>query len=367
MPTLRTDTPEAAGFDADRLANAFQVITRWTDERKVPGAVVAIGHNGVLLPSKAIGHASLQPQETPLQPDAIYDMASVTKVVATNTCALMLIDRGMMRLDDPVRLFVPEFQHEGVCIRHLLTHSSGLPAWRPLYQNAHTPADMMTALLQVPLENEIGAKVVYSCLGYILLGEIIQRVSGRPLNEMARDEIFQPLGMLDTMYLPDPERCRRAVPTEIDPRTGQFKQGAVHDENAYGLGGVSGNAGLFSTAADMAIFCQMYLNKGSYGSTRILSKAIVELATQDHTAHLNDSRGLGWVLKSHRRWSSAGDLFSPNSYGHTGFTGTSIWVDPDRQLFLVLLTNGVHPKRADAHHIRLRPLVANAVAAALKE
>jgi CubicO group peptidase (beta-lactamase class C family) len=171
--------------------------------------------------------------------------------------------------------------------------------------------------------------------------------------------------MQDTGYLPDPEHCERATPTEVDPRTGLFKQGIVHDENACHLGGISGNAGLFSTAADLAVFCQLYLNLGTYGSARIFSPHTIDLATQNHTAHLNAARGLGWVVKGQDHFSSAGDLFSPQAYGHTGFTGTSLWIDPVRDLFLVLLTNGVHPKRDASHHIRLRPLVANAVAAAL--
>lgn len=366
MKTLRLGTPEEAGFNSARLQWTNQVLERWTQERRVPGAVLAIGRRGMLLEPRAFGHASLQPYETDLSPDAIYDLASVTKVVATTTCALILIDRGYMRLDDTVRTFIPEFSHEGVTIRHLLTHTSGLPAWRPLYQNAATPEAMFSALLEVPLEYETGSHVVYSCLGYILLGKIIERLCNQPLNEVATQHVFQPLGMHDTMYLPDSDRCQRAVPTEMNRVTGHYLQGIVHDENARHLGGVSGNAGLFSTADNLAVFCQMLLNQGTYGNTRILSPAIVELATTDHTAHLDDSRGLGWVVKGTRRYSSAGDLFSARSFGHTGFTGTSLWIDPERELFLVLLTNGVHPVRGSGQHIRLRPLVANTVASAIE-
>lgn len=367
MKTLTTGSPQEAGLDPDRLSWAYRTIDSWSRARKIPGAVVAIGRHGVLIGPRAIGLASLEPEEKPLRPDALYDMASVTKVVATTSCALMLIERGFMRLDDPVSLFLPDFMHETVAIRHLLTHSSGLPAWRPLYQKWATPEEMIRALMQLPLEYETGQRVVYSCLGYIVLAQVIERVSSTPLDQLARREIFNPLAMRDTMYRPDAARRQRAVPTERDSRTGEFKQGVVHDENAFGLGGVSGNAGLFSTAADMAIFCQMLLNKGSYGTTRILSPAMVDLATTSHTEHLNDSRGLGWVIKGHHRWSSAGDLFTSSSFGHTGFTGTSLWIDPVRDLFLVLLTNGVHPTREAAQHIRLRPLVANAVAAAIVE
>ncbi|MGI6610015.1 MAG: serine hydrolase domain-containing protein [Limnochordia bacterium] len=365
MRTLVTGDPEKAGLDPNQLNYAYQTVERWSEARKIPGAVLAIGRHGILVGPRAIGLASLEPEEKPLRPDALYDLASVTKVVATTTCALMLIEHGAMRLDDPVSFFLPEFKHETVAIRHLLTHSSGLPAWRPLYQSNATPQEMISTLMQLPLEYETGQRVVYSCLGYILLAQVIEHVSATPLDELARTEVFAPLGMLDTMYRPDAQRRQRAVPTERDSRTGQFKQGVVHDENAFGLGGVSGNAGLFSTAADTAIFCQMLLNKGCYGATRILSPAMVGLATANHTGHLNDSRGLGWVIKGHHRWSSAGDLFSPSSFGHTGFTGTSLWIDPVCDLFLVLLTNGVHPAREAAQHIRLRPLVANAVASAI--
>ncbi len=365
MAQLQIGSPAEAGLRPEALKRAYTVLERWTADRMIPGAVLAVGRNGVLVPPKAFGLASLEPEERSLAVDAVYDLASLTKVVATTTCALILLEQGLFRLDDMVRHFVPEFPHEGVALRHLLTHTSGLPAWRPLHKEATTPADMMAALYNTPLAYETGARVEYSCLGYILLGELLRRVGGKPLHELADALVFTPLQMRATGYLPGPELRRRAVPTEVDSATGVFLQGIVHDENARRLGGVSGNAGLFSTAADLAAFCQMYLNKGGYGSSQLLSPATVSLAIRDHTAHLNDSRGLGWVVKGHRRFSSAGDLFSPSACGHTGFTGTSLWLDPERNLFLILLTNGVHPHREQAQHIRLRPLVANAVAAAV--
>jgi CubicO group peptidase (beta-lactamase class C family) len=367
MTTLQIGSPADAALHHPQLLRAYEIINRFVDERRIPGAVIAIGHHGVLIEPQAIGLATLKPTETPLLPNAIYDLASLTKVVATTSCALMLLERGVWRLDDHIRQFVPEFTHDGVLLRHLLTHTSGLPAWRALYQDADTPEGMIQALLKVPLDYPTGTKVVYSCLGYILLGLAVQRVSGLTLQEFAQQELFKPLGMIDTSYLPDHRSRMRATPTEIDPCTGLFKQGIVHDENACHLGGISGNAGLFSTATDLAIFCQMYLNQGSYSATRIFSPATVRLATQNHTAHLDAARGLGWVVKGTGQFSSAGDLFSSQSYGHTGFTGTSIWIDPVQDLFLVLLTNGVHPKRGAGHHIRLRALVANAVAAAVPD
>ncbi|HHT25992.1 MAG TPA: serine hydrolase [Firmicutes bacterium] len=365
MRTLRHGTPTEADVHPGQLEKAYEVIHRFVEERRIPGAVIAIGRHGVLIGPRAFGYAAWEPQKVLLSPDAVYDLASVTKVVATTSCALMLLERGVWRLDDNVRLFVPEFAHDDVRIRHLLTHTSGLPAWRALYKRASTPEAMIHALFRTPLEYPTGTKVVYSCLGYILLGLAIERISGLTLHEFTQQELFVPLNMQDTGYLPDPEHCERATPTEVDPRTGLFKQGIVHDENACHLGGISGNAGLFSTAADLAVFCQLYLNLGTYGSARIFSPHTIDLATQNHTAHLNAARGLGWVVKGQDHFSSAGDLFSPQAYGHTGFTGTSLWIDPVRDLFLVLLTNGVHPKRDASHHIRLRPLVANAVAAAL--
>ncbi|HHW09848.1 MAG TPA: beta-lactamase family protein [Firmicutes bacterium] len=354
-----------SGFRPEALSRAYALLAQWVAEKRIPGAVVAVGRSQVLLPPQAFGFAALEPEKRTLTIDTVYDLASLTKVVATTTCTLIMLEQGAFRLDDTVRHFIPEFLHENITIRHLLTHTSGLPAWKPLYQLGTTPEEMMAALYRMPPAYETGSKVEYSCLGFILLGELLNRIAGKPLNLLAEELVFAPLKLQDTAFLPGLRLKERAAPTEPDRKTGQYLQGVVHDENARHLGGVAGNAGLFSTAYDLAVFCQMYLNKGVYAKKQVLSPDTVELAITNHTPGLNSSRGLGWVIKGNHPYSSAGDLFSPSSYGHTGFTGTSIWIDPELDLYLVLLTNGVHPSRQQAQHIRLRPLLANAVAAAV--
>lgn len=385
---LKPGPPAAAGMDEQALGRAFGVLDRFVREARIPGAVALVARHGYVFGPYAYGYARLLPQRVPAQPNTLYDMASVTKVVCTTTLALQAIDRGLLRLDDRVDFFLPEFTSErpaneredrlSVTIRHLLTHTSGLPAWKDLYTESTGPESIVAGICRTPLEAQAGTRVVYSCLGFILLGAIIERLFGASLAELASTQITGPLGMHETRYNPPATWRDRIAATELKrPASGvsnsvgghdhddPYLCGRVHDENARAMGGVSGNAGLFSTAADMAVFCQMLLNGGTYGGVRILSPAAVTLATQNHTAHLNESRGLGWVVKGHDAFSSAGDLLSPASFGHTGFTGTSVWIDPVRNLFIVLLTNRVHPTRENLAHIRLRPLFHNAVASAV--
>lgn len=377
---LRPGRFEPAGFSEAGWQRALAVVERTVAGGGVPGAVAAVGRRGDLFGPCAFGWRQLEPAQRPADAQTWYDLASVTKVVATLPAALALLDRGLLRLDDPVTLFLPEFAGAGpdepataarrrVAVRHLLTHTSGLPAWRDLYSDTHGPADIVDRICQTPLEQGPGEQVVYSCLGFILLGEIIRRVTSRPLDRFAAEEVFEPLDMAATAYRPSPAWRANTAATERKKRdVGEGEPtcllGEVHDENARAMGGVSGNAGLFGTARDLAVYCQMWLNGGAYGDRRLLSEAVTELATRPHTAHLGETRGLGWVVKGGDRFSSAGDLFSLRAYGHTGFTGTSIWIDPDRELFAILLTNRVHPTRENNAHIRLRALFHNAVAAA---
>lgn len=377
-----------------------------------PGAVALIARRGVTALHAAYGRASSDPDDQrPLDRATIYDLASLTKVVACLPSVLLLLEQGQLSLDEPVATFVPDFaapadpRRAEVSLRQLLTHTSGLPAWLPLYADCATAAEAVARICRTPLAAEPGTRVVYSDLGFILLGEIVRRVSGQSVDEFARARLFSPLNMGDTGYQPDPSRRSRIAPTEAgeayearmaredgarhpQQRQGQDSaiQGTVHDGNAYyALGGVSGHAGLFSTAADLARYGQLWLDGGVAGNRRFFSPATLATATSDQTATLNAGRGLGWVSYNHdplgrrARWlaaggdpalatlgpASSGELLSPGSFGHTGFTGASIWIDPARHLLVILLTNRVHPDAANLAIARVRPRFHNAVVAAL--
>lgn len=373
------ERPEDAGFDAAGMERAYQVIEEFIADRRIPGAVALVGRTDRILRPRAFGCRAWLPKEEPNAIDTLYDCASLTKVVVTAPLVWSLLDRGALRLDDPVALFLPQFAaaqggqpdaaaRETVTIRHLLTHTSGLPGWTPLYQQGSGWDEIVTAVCHTPFEYPAGEKVLYSCLGYILLGEVIRVAYGRPLDQVARESLFQPLHMAGACYNPGDDLRPRIAPTERVE--GEVIHGVVHDENARGMGGVSGNAGLFATAEDLARFARMILSRGALGGdgagSRLFSEAVVTEAARDHTPRLNESRGLGWVVKGAHPHSAAGDLFSAQSFGHTGFTGTSLWFDPVRDLFAILLTNSVHPTRDNVAHRRLRPLFHNAVAAAMR-
>ncbi len=365
---LREAGPEEAGFDATRLARARAVLERAVESGAFPGAVALVARHGRIVLHEAVGKASLRPTVREMTRETIFDLASVTKVVATLPAVMILLERGSLRLDDAVTRFMPEFGKAGkeeVLIRHLLTHTAGLAPFGFLYRCCGSREKILARICEYPLENPVGAVEVYSDLGLIILGEIVGRVSGQPLDVFARQEIFAPLGMADTMYRPPAELQERIAATEDDPWRGRVLVGEVHDENAYAMGGVSGHAGLFSTARDLAIYAQMFLNGGEYGGKRLLSPLTIRQTTVRQNAAIPAStRGLGWLLKD-PAFTSAGDLLSPEAYGHTGFTGTMLWIDPVVDLFIILLTNRVHPSRENDAILRVRPLFCNAVAGAI--
>jgi CubicO group peptidase (beta-lactamase class C family) len=307
-----------------------------------------------------------------MQMDTLFDLASLTKVVATLPCVLRLVEQGLVRLDDPVSLALQEFAGEGreqVTVRHLLTHTSGLPAHRRFHEDGLSGDQIVRALFQMRPEAPPGARVVYSDLGFMLLGLMVERLSRNDLAAHAKKHVFEPLGMKDTMFRPVevPGLLERVAATEFRKDLDRFMVGDVHDENAYALGGVAGHAGLFSTASDLCVYCQMILNKGIYGNSRVLSPAsILAAAALQTPAGDPQPRGLGW-LKMPASSSAAGDLLSPATLYHTGFTGTLIVIDPTNDLFIVLLTNRVHPMRQNESIIRLRPRFCNAVAASIDD
>ncbi len=367
--TLRSPKPEDAGFGSGGLAEVDRVLDRFLEEGAFPGGVLAVGHRGALVHLRPFGRLSYDPDATAVSAGTIYDLASLTKVIATTTMAMILADEGRLDLDSPVQDFLPLFTGEGkekVTVRHLLTHSSGVDWWAPLYEELKGQGAYVERIQAMDLVYETGSQVKYSDLGLILLGEILERVAGEPLDAFVRRRVFEPLGMHDTLFRPGSSLLDRIAPTENDPWRGRMVRGEVHDENAFALGGVAPHAGLFSTAGDLARFAQMIVNGGVFEHHRLFSRATTQAFTTRAGVVPGSDRALGWDTKSLEK-SSAGTLFSPNSFGHTGFTGTSIWIDPERELFVILLTNRVHPTRENKLIRQVRPAVADAVVRALAE
>lgn len=336
--------PSAVRMSADRLVEVDRIVQRGISAGAYPGAAVVIGRRGVAVHQKGYGRltwSSTGPQVNPAS--SIYDLASLTKAVCLTSAAMLLYDEGKLPLDARVQTILPEFTgrwKERVTIAHLLTHRSGLPPGRRIWQTARTPAEAREQVLTTRLNSIPGGVTDYSDLGAMVLGFAIERVSGLPLDQLCETRIFAPLGMHNTMYTPDPALRGRIAPTEMYPPRGYNLRGEVHDESAFAIGKVSGNAGLFSTATDLAIFAQMMLNRGTYGGVRIIADSTV----RRFTALQTDTRTYGWMIASGEQGS--GEFLSGKTYGHAGYTGTSLWIDPERELFVVILTNRVHDPRA---------------------
>ncbi|HYU32362.1 MAG TPA: serine hydrolase [Thermoanaerobaculia bacterium] len=352
----------AANFEpVDRLLEDFR------ERHAFPGGVLAVGYRGALVHLHPFGRLTYEADAPPVTTETLYDLASLTKVVATTTMAMILVDEGRLDLDQPVRNFLPGFQgpgKEAVTVRHLLTHSSGLEATAPLYKKIEGRAAYLERIQAMDLVYPPGSRSVYSDLGIILLGEVLERVAGQSFETFVRERVLDPLGMRDTLFRPPAGLRPRIAPTEVDPWRGRLVQGEVHDENAFAMGGVAPHAGLFATAGDLARFAQMLLNGGVLDGHRIISQETVELFTRRAGVVPGSDRALGWDTKS-AEGSSAGTLMSPRTFGHTGFTGTSIWIDPERELYVILLTNRVHPTRENNLIREARPAVADAVVRAL--
>ena len=365
--TLRAAAPTEAGFRPDGLAEVDRVVEAAVAARAFPGAVLAVGKDGVLAHLQPFGRLSYDEGAAAVHADTMYDLASLTKVIVTTTMAMILVDEGKLDIGKPVSSFLPEFRggsKDKVTVWHLLTHSSGVDWWAPLYKDLKGRDAYLKRVLAMDLVYEPGSKSVYSDLGVLLLGEILERVAGQDINSFARARLFGPLGMKDTTYLPGPELLPRIAPTENDPWRGHVLRGEVHDENAAALGGIAPHAGLFGTAPDLARFAQMLLNGGVFEHKRIVSRETLERFTKRQGVP-DSSRALGWDTPSEN--SSAGTLFGPRSFGHTGFTGTSMWMDPDRHLFVILLTNRVHPTRENNAIREVRRAVADAVVRGLAQ
>jgi CubicO group peptidase (beta-lactamase class C family) len=342
---------EAAGFD--------RAVMEGIRVGVYPGAALVIGRHDTTLLAKGYGHLTWSAASPAVDPEStLYDLASVTKVVVTTTSLMLLVDAGKVRLDAPVSIYVPEFHGAGtarITVRQLLTHTSGLRPTLPLYRERDSAAALRVVYAATPLEPP-GTRVVYSDLNAILLGEIVRRAAGEPLDVFAEREILGPLGLERTLFRP-PARWR----AHIAP-TGEWHghpvAGVVNDQNAARLGGVAGHAGLFATASDVARFAQFMLRQGTLPDGRRLVRAetVREFTTRATSPKAGrEARALGWqAVPTGETVSSAGTLFGPASYGHTGWTGTSVWIDPARDLFVVLLTNRAFAPRATHPFTRLK-------------
>ena len=340
---LPAKTPGAVGMSAGRLEAIDRVVLRGIAEGGYPGAAVVVGRKGAAVLQKGYGTLGWT-GGAPVSPSSsLYDLASLTKVVGTTAAAMVLYDQGKLQLDVPVRRYVPGFSggtKDQVTVRHLLLHRSGLPAGRDLWRIARTPAAARQAVLDSRLVCRPGACYEYSDLGADLLGFVVEAAAGEPLDGFLARSVFEPLGMTNTFFRPADSLRARIAPTELAPPRGYPLRGEVHDENAYALGGVAGHAGLFSTAADLAVFAQMMLNGGVYDSVRIVSEETVRTFTRRGAG----SRALGWDTAE--GGVGAGQYLTNGAYGHTGYTGTSMWIDPEREMFVILLTNRVHAAKA---------------------
>jgi uncharacterized protein YbbC (DUF1343 family)/CubicO group peptidase (beta-lactamase class C family) len=364
----------AAAVDTRRLDLIEPLVREAIQDKKLPGAVVLIGRGDRIVYQKAFGNRALVPTVEATTLDTVFDLASLTKVVATTTSVMMLVEQGRIRLSDRVATYIPGFERYGkadITIRHLLTHVSGL---RPDVDLADTWQGYETAIAlaieEVPASTP-GARFVYSDINFFLLGDIVRRVSGQTLDQFVRHRIFEPLGMKDTTFLPPPSMTPRIAPTENCTPLGwpcqgpdmRMLRGVVHDPTARRMGGVAGHAGLFSTAADLSIFARMLLGGGAYQGTRILAPLTVQKMTTAAADADHNVRGMGWDIDSSFSV-NRGELLPIGSFGHTGFTGTSMWIDPTTGLYVIFLSNRVHPDgKGDVTPLRAR--VATVAAASI--
>ena len=364
--------PMAVGMSPTRLAHLDEIIEAEIAKKQLPGAVVIVGRKGKVVWRRAYGNRAVEPAPEPMTVDTIFDLASLTKVVATATSIMILVERGLVRLGDPVSRYVPEFGESGkksITVEQLLTHRSGLIPDNDVKDYEQGPEEAMRNVWKLAPLAEAGSKFIYSDVNYIVLAELVKRVSGKPVDQFASENIFRPLGMKDTGYKPDAGLTPRIAPTE--KRGEKWMRGEVHDPRAHLLGGVAGHAGLFSTADDLAIYCQMILNRGEFQGARVLSPMGVARMTEARPNGGNAvdgaARGIGWDIYTGYS-ANRGDLFPVGSFGHTGFTGTSLWIDPSSETFVVFLCNRVHPRLDPKHPAdvsSLRGRVASVVAASI--
>ncbi len=341
-----THCPPAKVFRADKLAEMDAAILTAIASNKCPGGVLWLEHGGATY-HKAFGNRALVPEREPMTEDTIFDAASLTKVVACTPAVMLLVERGQVQLDAPVRTYIPEFtggDRDAITIRQLLTHVSGLPPDVETRTDWQGQAEAVRKACAIKLRSMPGTVFKYSDINFFLLGEIVQRVSRTPLEVFVQREIYAPLKMTDTGYLPPREKLPRIAPTEVV--NGQPYRGVVHDPTARHMGGVAGHAGLFTTAPDLARYARMLTNLGELDGVRIFKPETVQWMTRVQTPpDISAKRGLGWDIDSNFS-GPRGALFPVGSYGHTGWTGGSLWIDPQSQTFVIFLSNRNHPTEA---------------------
>ncbi len=384
--TLLYAKPGAVGMARQLEATLDSIMRAGIAAGAAPGAELVVGRWGRIVLQRGYGHTDTTTSSPVPDDSTLWDMASLTKVIATTSSAMALQQEGKLNIDTPVVAYLPEFnapEKAGITVRMLLEHRGGLEAGANLARSYRGRVAFLQQINARPLKYVPGDSMIYSDWDFVLMGMIVERISGQPLDRYVHDRIFAPLGMKDTDFQPlapgtaplqadtnctalvgqaTPARLARIAPTEWDreARPGHL-WGIVHDNNACALGGVSGHAGLFSSGRDLAVFAQMLLNAGTYGGVEVLKPStVVSWTSRQRPGY---SRGLGWDTPSAR--SSAGRYFGPRAFGHTGYTGTSIWIDPERGLFVILLTNRVNPTSANMRHEPLRRAVADAVQSAI--
>ncbi|MFN0020579.1 MAG: serine hydrolase domain-containing protein [Pirellulaceae bacterium] len=344
-------TPADVGLNAEKLQQIDAIVQEGLDQKKMPGCVVLVGRRDKIVMLKAYGSKRLEPAVEPMTTDTVFDLASLTKPIATATSVMILVDQQKLKIDEPVATYLPEFATNGkekVTVRQLLIHVSGLIPDNSIKDYDDGPEKAIERVFALKLQTPPGERFAYSDMNFVVLGELIKKLSGKSVHEFSSEHIFQPLGMNETMFLPGEELKLRAAPTE--KRGGKWMLGEVHDPRAFKLGGVAGHAGLFSTAEDLAIYASMMLGRGERDGKRILSEDAWKQMTAPNKvpARRNNGtpyeglRGLGWDIQTGYSI-NRGESFSPAAFGHGGFTGTAIWIDPDKDLFLIFLSNRVHP------------------------
>jgi CubicO group peptidase (beta-lactamase class C family) len=370
-PLNTTSTSEPRAFspqyeNQDRIfSRAFKVLADAIEEKSFPGAATAVTHRGKLVGLKSLGRFTYTVSSQPIEAETIFDLASLTKVLATTTMTMILYERGLLDLEMPVVGILPEFRGDDprrtdITFRQLLAHSSGLPAYERLFLSFESKEALLDAAFSVPLKRDPGAHAEYSDIGFILLGVALERIAVEALDRFCQREVFGPLGMSHTSYNP-PDSSRSKIPPTVDDQTFRKRiiQGEVQDENASVMGGVAPHAGLFATASDLATFANAMLN----GGAPVVRPETLALFTRREELPAGTSRALGWDTPSSP--SQSGKYFSPSSFGHLGYTGTSLWIDPERQISVTLLTNRTWPDCANPAIKEVRPAFHDAAMEAL--
>jgi CubicO group peptidase (beta-lactamase class C family) len=355
----------ALDLQDERFHRAFDILRSGIVQHAFPGASIAIARNGKLLAHKQLGHFTYDPASPLVEPQTVYDLASVTKVVATTPACMILHERGQLKLEQPLVDLLPTFagddsRRQRITLRMLLAHSSGLPAYVKLFQTAHNKEELVRQALEVPLTGDPGTRAEYSDIGFILLGEALERIMGEPLDRFCQREISSRLSLSSLVF--NPKEWKSLIPPTEDDRTFRKRviQAEVNDENAFVMGGVAGHAGCFSTALDVSVFAQHML----LGGTPLVRPETLAIFTRREEFPSKTSRALGWDTPSQS--SQSGKYFSSRSYGHLGYTGTSLWIDPERQLSVTLLTNRTWPGRGSQLIKQIRPAFHDAVIEAIE-